>query len=187
MYPISSCSSRGLFIFLPGKGEGQRGEGTLRSFCKNLPPKNKKQKKNKNCTISLNLILILITFITIPMGRRHSDFYVRPATLKSNLSEWIIGWKIMPPFWVSTCEKHPFWHQFKSTLSLRFPDPRESRTIPPPRILINVSYWSRLDSCCCVGALRSFDTFRSFRARSVSLFTLFLGKPPSRQLPVSYC
>ena len=32
--------------------------------------------------------------------------------------------------------------------------------------------------CCCVGVLRPFETFRSFRARSVNLSTLFLGKPP---------
>ena len=31
---------------------------------------------------------------------------------------------------------------------------------------------------CCVGVLWPFDTFQSFRARSVNLSTLFLGKPP---------
>ena len=55
MYPISSCSSRGLFIFLPGKGEGQRGEGTLRSFCKNLPPKKTKQKKKLHNIVEFNI------------------------------------------------------------------------------------------------------------------------------------
>ena len=48
--------------------------------------------------------------------------------------------KIMPPFWVSSCEKHPFWHQFKGTLSLRFPDPLKSRAplSPPPHIFEQV-------------------------------------------------
>ena len=50
MYPISPCSSRVLFLFLPGKDERQWGEGTfadLRSFCKNLHPKKKKKKEEK--------------------------------------------------------------------------------------------------------------------------------------------
>ena len=93
MYPISSWSSRGLFLFLPGKGEGQRGVGTfadLRSFCKNLPPKKKQQKKQKQKKKQLhNIVEFNIDFdytYHIPRGRGHSDFYVRPATLKTTLS-----------------------------------------------------------------------------------------------------
>ena len=93
VYPISSCSSRGLVLFLPGKGEGQRGESTwpiygvsVKIYLRKKKTKKKKQQKTK-CTISLNLILILITFITIPRGRGHSDFYVHPATLKTTIYE----------------------------------------------------------------------------------------------------
>ena len=38
----------------------------------------------------------------------------------------------------------------------------------------------------CVGVLQPFNTFRSFRARSVTLATLFLGKPP-RQFTSNQC
>ena len=61
-----------------------------------------------------------------------------------------------------------------------------------------IKFWDRLDQNCCHGdqklpltyngenvfwfgvisVLRPFNTFRSFRARSVTLTTLFLGKPP---------
>ena len=39
-------------------------------------------------------------------------------------------------------------------------------------------YWDNFERLFVLCVLRSFDTFRSFRARSVNLATLFLGKPP---------
>ena len=74
--------------FLSGKGEGQRDEGTfadLRSFCKNLPPKKIVAEFNidfdypyQNPEREGTLRLFL-------------SKHVRPATLKTTLSELSLG------------------------------------------------------------------------------------------------
>ena len=197
--------------FYPGRARGSEARAILPIYGVSVKIylRKKKKKKKKKHTHTKKQLHIVAEFnfdfdylITIPRGRTLRLFlgkHVRPATLKTTLSEWTIGWtpflsvKLWKTPFLAPIERYPFTQIFRTHSSH---DPH-----PPPRIIINVSYRSRLgldkrpflwncflDSaanigCCCVGPLTLLGHFGPGQlAYSHRSWASLLGS-----LPVSYC